>query len=186
VLPELEDVNNDELENIDIRKFNNDHIPYFENSQNKQLIKSINNNNNTNIVSNLMKAQENIRGRLIERENLNLNEEENLRKNFEKEKFGELKKNPNKNNEKELLKMPSSYKIEGSNPSNNFDDRKFFVRNSMIPPNFQNLLNAKSKNLESNVSIKKNDVIKRNSLEQKNQVLIEHFRNMLKEASSGM
>ena len=186
MLPELEDVNSDELLNIDIRKFNNDHIPNFENSQNKHLIKSINNNNNTNIVSNLMKAKENIRGRLIERENLNLNEEENLRKNFEKEKFGELKKNPNKNNEKEILKMPSFYKIEGSNPSNNIDNRKFFVRNSMLPPNFQNLINAESKNLEINLSKKENDVIKSNSPEQKNQVLIEHFRNMLKEASSGM
>lgn len=187
MLPELEDVNDDDPDKIESKhKYNNNYMPYFENTQSLNQIESTNNNHNANILSNMMKQQESIKGRHAERDNSNnMNMEENFQKNYEKEKMLETKKSSSKNNnENDFMKMPLNNRFDGSIPLSNNDDRKFFVRNSMMPPNFHNLLNVKSGKRESNV--KQNEVEKRNSLEEKNQILIEHFRNMLKEASSTM
>lgn len=138
----------------------------------------------------MIKGQEINRNRLNDRgNNIKKDFENNLnRKNIEKEKLIESKKY-NRYNENELSKGKSSNFQDGSvSPNVNNDDRKYFVRNSMIPPNFQNVINNKNQNGTSKINEKeiKENVNKRNSLEQRNQILIESFRNMLKEASSNM
>jgi len=96
----------------------------------------------------------------------------------------------NKNSDNEIVRSHSGNKFENIIQHNQNDNRKFFIRNSVTPPNFQNIINNKASNKVNKLIEKENedfdDKAIRKSFEDKNQLIIENFRNMLKEASSSM
>lgn len=189
MLPELEDIHNENQDKIEPIKLTNTLIPDNEKYQRMNPILQTNNNTNSpNFLTNLTKLKDNNRGRQIDRDNTDqLNLEENFKKNVEKERtIVQSKTISVKTIEKENLKMPSSNTFEGLMASNDNDNRKFFIRNSLMPPNLHNLLNDKASKRESSLNVKENEIEKRNSLEEKNKMLLDHFRIMLKEASSTM
>jgi hypothetical protein len=181
VLPDLEDITENQS-NLDSKKYKMNSLSYLDNFEKLSQNNNLKNNNNVIKGQSLDKYNKiNDKGNNPKRDF----EENTNKKNLENEKLLEYKIMSIKN-ENQTKGTKSIFYNDGSTFTNNEVEEGKSARNSENNLNLQNVLIDDNKILLSKLNEKDIKDRKKKSLDKKNHILIENFRNMLIEASSNM